>query len=242
MQYLGGKCRIAKQIIDIMSAEREEGMTWVEPFMGSGKVISLVNGRRIGADVNHEMIALFKAIKGGWKPPTDVSREFWYEVKSNQDKYSDHLKAFLSIGCSFGAVRWKAYARHDPRAGHNSAAYNSSRSLMRLKPLIENIELVTCDYKNLAIPKRSLIYCDPPYRNTSGYGFEFNHDEFDNWCRDRVKEGHYVFVSEYSMPDDFQLAWSKEVKVTVAPKDNNMAKTEKLFRLHKKPPFKLTLY
>ena len=78
MQYLGGKSRIAKQIIDIMSAEREEGMTWVEPFMGSGKVISKVSGRRIGADINHEMIALFKAIRGGWKPPTEVTREKLY--------------------------------------------------------------------------------------------------------------------------------------------------------------------
>ena len=242
MQYLGGKSRIAKEIVEVMSAEREEGMAWVEPFMGSGKVISLVNGRRIGADVNHEMIALFKAIRGGWRPPTDVSKEFFYEVKNNQDKYSDHLKAFINIGCSFGGIRWKAYARHDPRPGKNSAACNASRSLMRLKPLMEKIELVSCNYRNLVIPKRSLIYCDPPYRNTAGYGFEFNHNEFDQWCRDRVKEGHYVFVSEYNMPDDFELAWSKEVRVTVSAKINNTTKTEKLFRLHKKPPFTLALY
>ena len=107
---------------------------------------------------------------------------------------------------------------------------------------MEKIELVSCDYKNLIIPKRSLIYCDPPYRNTVSYGFEFNHDEFDQWCRDRVKEGHYVFVSEYNMPDDFELVWSKGVKVTVNSKENSMIKTEKLFRLHKKPPFKLSLY
>lgn len=239
MRYLGGKSRIAKEIVKVMSAEREEGMAWVEPFMGSGKVISLVSGRRIGSDINHEMIALFKAIRGGWKPPTDVSRELWYEVKSNQDKYSDHLKAFIGIGCSFGAVRWESYAKCNQ--GYNYAQ-QSHNSLMKLRPLIEDIELCSCDYKNLAIPKQSLIYCDPPYRNTAGYGFEFNHDEFDQWCRDRVKEGHYVFVSEYTMPNDFQLAWSKEVKVTLNHKINNMTKTEKLFRLHKKPPFKLTLY
>ncbi len=239
MQYLGGKSRIAKEIVEVMSAEREEDMTWVEPFMGSGKVISLVNGRRIGADVNHEIIALFKAIRGGWRPPTDVSKEFYYEVKNNQDKYSDHLKAFISIGCSFGAIRWRAYARSNRGDNYAKSAHNS---LMKLNPLIQGIGLYSCDYKSLAIPKRSLIYCDPPYRNTAGYGFEFNHDEFDDWCRDRVKEGHYVFVSEYNMPEDFELVWSKEVKVTVSTKSNNMTKTEKLFRLHKKPPFKLSLY
>lgn len=239
MRYLGGKSRIAKEITEVMSAEREEGMTWVEPFMGSGKVISLVNGRRIGADVNHEIIALFKAIRGGWKPPTDVSRGFYSEVKNNQDKYSDHLKAFISMGCSFGAIRWGSYAKCKSARNYAQEARNA---LMKLKPLIQNMSLYSCDYAELAIPERSLIYCDPPYRNTAGYGFEFNHDEFDQWCRDRVKEGHYVFVSGYTMPDDFELAWSKEVKVTLSHKDNRMTKTESLFRLHKKPPFKLTLY
>jgi DNA adenine methylase len=239
MRYLGAKNRIAKEIVEVMSAEREEGMTWVEPFMGSGKVISLVNGRRIGADVNHEMIALFKAIRGGWKPPADVSREFYYEVKNNQENYSEHFKAFINIGCSFGGKRWGGFATDNASRNYAQQAHNT---LMRLKPLIQDIGLHSCDYKDLAIPKQSFIYCDPPYRNTTGYGFKFNHDEVDDWCRDRVKEGHYVFVSEYSMPDDFELAWSKEVKVTLDFKDNNMTKTEKLFRLHKKPPFKLTLY
>ena len=80
MQYLGSKSKICRQIISVMSAEREEGMTWVEPFVGSGKVICKVHGRRIGADVNHEMIALLKAVQDGWKPPTGVSKEFYYKV------------------------------------------------------------------------------------------------------------------------------------------------------------------
>ena len=239
MRYLGGKSRIAKEIVEVMSAEREKGMAWVEPFMGSGKIISLVNGRRIGADVNHEMIALFKAIRGGWRPPADVSREFYCEVKNNQDKYSDHLKAFIGIGCGFGGIRWGSYAEDKSLRNYALECHNS---LIRLKSLIQDIELCSCDYKNLIIPKHSLIYCDPPYRNTAGYGFEFNHDDFNDWCRDRAKEGHYVFVSEYNMPDDFELAWSKEVRVTVGFKSNNIIKTEKLFRLHKKPPFKLSLY
>lgn len=241
MRYLGGKSRIAKEIIEVMSAEREEGMAWVEPFMGSGKVISLVNGRRIGADVNHEMIALFKAVRGGWEPPTDVSKEFYYEVKNNQDEYPDHLKAFINIGCSFGAKRWGGFAFCKAKTNYAQEAYNS---LMRLKPLIQGIELHSCDYADLAIPERSLIYCDPPYRNTTDYGFKFDHNKFDIWCRDRVKEGHYVFVSEYAMPDDFELAWSKEIKckLTKSADNNYITKTEKLFRLHKKPPFKLTLY
>ena len=238
MRYLGGKSRIAKQIISVMSAEREEGMPWVEPFMGSGKVISKVQGRRIGADINHEMIALFKAIREGWEPPTQVSRDFYYEVRSNQDKYPDHLKAFIGIGCSFGGMRWMSYAQS--RRGDNFAlaAYNS---LMRLKPLLEGVELNACDYQSLVIPERSLIYCDPPYKNTRGYGFDFNHERFYSWCKNKVKEGHYLFVSEYSMPSYFEEAWSGLVQVSLAP-NKSTKKIERLFRLHRKPAFSLKMY
>ena len=241
MRYLGGKSRIAKQIIDIMSAEREEEMAWVEPFMGSGKVISQVSGRRIGADINHEMIALFKAIRGGWKPPTEVTREFYETVKNNQHNYSDHLKAFLSFGCSFGGKRWGSYANPDPRPGRQSQAKYTHDALIKLKPRISSIELFSCDYKSLHIPPRSLIYCDPPYANTTRYGFNFDHNEFYDWCRARVAEGHYLFVSEYSMPPDFQEIWSKKVVVTVG-QVNDCYKIERLYRLHEKPPFSLKMY
>jgi len=239
MQYLGGKSRIAKQIIDIMSAEREEGMTWVEPFMGSGKVISKVSGRRIGADINHEMIALFKAIRGGWKPPTEVTREFYQTIKNNQENYTDHLKGFVSIGCAFGGKRWDAYAQNNKGRNYARCAYDA---LMKLKPQIKDIELFSCDYNSLNIPSRSLIYCDPPYANTGGYGFEFDHDEFYQWCRDRVADGHYLFVSEYNMPSDFQEVWSRETDVTLSPNNNSLKKVERLYRLHKKPPFSLKMY
>lgn len=238
MRYLGGKSRISKQIISIMEAERETEMAWVEPFMGSAKVISQVRGRRIGADANHEMIALLKAVKGGWRPPTEVTRDFYYEVKNNQNKYPDHLKAFVNIGCSFGAKRWGGYATDNKSKNY---ALQSHVALMRLKPLISDIELHSTDYKALDIPARSLIYCDPPYASTTGYGFEFNHDEFYSWCRDKVAQGHYLFVSEYSMPGDFELVWAQDVPVTLG-KDHVLTKTECLYRLHKKPPFSLKMY
>ena len=237
MQYLGGKSRICNQSISVMSAEREEGMAWVEPFMGSGKVISKVAGKRIGADVNHEMIALFKAIRGGWTPPTEVTREFYYEVKNNQDRYPDHLKAFLNIGCSFGGMRWSSFAQN--KRGRNYAL-DACNSLLKIRPLLKGIDLYSCDYQCLNIPARSLIYCDPPYAGTAGYGFDFNHIDFYRWCENKVDEGHYVFVSEYSMPDLFKEAWRGEVQVSLGP-DNGNRKVERLFRLHKKPEFTLKM-
>lgn len=241
MHYLGGKGRIAKQIVSVMDSEREHDMIWVEPFMGSGKVISLIKGRRIGSDANYEVIELFKAIRRGWEPPDEVSREFYHEVQNNKDKYPSHLRAFINIGCSFGGIRWNSYAENS--RGDNFAL-RCKNSLMKLNSLMSDVELYSVDYRSLHIPNRALIYCDPPYANTTGsckYIAPFNHEEFYAWCRDKVAEGHYLFVSEYSMPDDFELAWSQDVLVSPGV-GNKLVKTERLYRLHKKPPFSLKMY
>lgn len=236
MQYLGGKSRIAKQLVNYMSAVRDDDMTWVEPFMGSGKVISKVNNPRIGADINHELISLFKMLQQGYKPPTDVSENLYNEIKNNQDNYPAHLRGFVSFACSFGGRRWGGFAKNERNENYSLQGYNS---LMRQKPSMDGVDLYCCDYKDLKIPPKSLIYCDKPYIDTAGYGFEFNHLEFYQWCIDRANDGHLVFISEYQAP--FELVWSEEVDVTIA-KDKIIKRTEKLFRVHKEQSFKLRKY
>jgi len=237
MQYMGGKTRIAKEIVEVMSAERGLNMPWVEPFVGSAKVIEKVNGDRIGADINHELISLFNMIQNGYEPPKEVSKELYSHIKDNQDQYPDHLKGFVSFACSFGGRRWDTYAKN--KKGQNFALM-SSRTLIKQKPFLKGVKFICSDYQNLKIPNRSLIYCDPPYKDTAGYGFEFDHEVFYKWCLDRVEEGHLVFISEYDSP--FELAWSKEVNIYMSSNNNNMIKSEKLYRVHKKQTFKLWSY
>ena len=219
-----------------MQAEREEGMTWVEPFMGSGKVISQVKGPRIGNDINNELIALFKKIQEGYEPPKELSEDQYYHIKKNQDEYSEELKGFVSFGCSFGGKRWNGYAKN---ARNDNYCYNSYKSIMKLKQGLIGVELFCTDYKNLIIPERSLIYCDPPYRSTTGYGFNFDHEEFYEWCKDKVKEGHKVFISEYEAP--FSVVWSKKINGTLN-RNQITKKIEKLYKVHKERSFNLSMY
>ena len=55
MKYMGSKHGIAKEIMPIMLKERGQ-RTWVEPFVGGGNMIDKVQGKRIGADINHYVI------------------------------------------------------------------------------------------------------------------------------------------------------------------------------------------
>lgn len=74
----------------------------------------------------------------------------------------------------------------------------SIESLNRL----QSIESLNLSYELVDIPKDAVVYCDPPYINTITYLSEFNHFEFYNWCR---KQNSLVFISEYTMPEDFYL-------------------------------------
>lgn len=63
------------------------------------------------------------------------------------------------------------------------------------------------------------------------YAYSIDHEKFWAWCRERVAEGHNVFVSEYNAPDDFICAWEQKVRVCVDPGTSKQA-IEKLF-IHK---------
>jgi DNA adenine methylase len=71
-----------------------------------------------------------------------------------------------------------------------------------------------------------LIYCDPPYNNTQQYKDKFKSEPFWQWCRDKVKEGHTVFISEYSAPQDFKCIWEKKIINNL----NNKNNIERLFK------------
>ena len=108
----------------------------------------------------------------------------------------------------------------------------SLESLERLERL-ENINnerllLSNLSYEEVPIESDSVIYCDPPYlkvvkqkRYNNSY---FNHNEFYEWCRKQ----NNIFISEYTMPDDFKVLYQKE-KICSLGLNNNTKTVEKLF-------------
>lgn len=88
------------------------------------------------------------------------------------------------------------------------------------------------DYRSLDIPDGAVIYCDPPYYGTGGYGMDFDHTAFWEWCRQMSNKGHDVYVSEYSAPDDFECVASKNLRTFMSSGPAPM-RTEKIFRMKK---------
>lgn len=200
MKYMGSKRRFVKDLLPIMLESRKEGQYWVEPFVGGANMIQHVDGNRIGSDVHEYLIALLSAVRDGWEPPTDVSEEMHRDVRINKDKYPPELVGFVGYCCSFGGKWFRGYARD--KEGRNYALEGHS-NLLKQAPFLKGIDFRCCSYQDLVIPPRSLIYCDPPYDEFAKYRDKFNHPVFWQWCRDKVNEGHTVFVSENKAPDDF---------------------------------------
>lgn len=83
------------------------------------------------------------------------------------------------------------------------------------------------DYRDLEILPDSVIYCDPPYKDTAGYGMEFDHESFYDWCE---KQTSLVLISEYWMPEDrFVCIAEFERKSTFSPTNNSLSCIEKVF-------------
>ena len=103
----------------------------------------------------------------------------------------------------------------------------SLKSLQSLQSLesLERLFATQKSYNEVEILPDSLIYCDIPYKNTSGYIGEFNHEEFYNWCREQKE---LLIISEYTMPDDFICIAQKGKRVLYGDKKVKFA-TEKLF-------------
>lgn len=103
----------------------------------------------------------------------------------------------------------------------------SLQSLERLERLqsLERLKLSRKDYSDVAIPPGATVYCDPPYANTTGYIDDFDHERFYRWLRSMEFP---VFVSEYSMPDDF-ICFASIDKACTYSSSKTIKRVEKMF-------------
>jgi DNA adenine methylase len=229
MKYMGSKKRIVKCILPIMLAERKPDQWWVEPFVGGGNVISEVEGKRLGADAHKYTIEALISIRDCLDELPKNNKEFTeedYKKLKLSDSYKH--KGYAGFAYSFGA-KWFGGWRRD-KEGRRDYVSEAYKNAVKQSPKLKGVVLVNSDYRNLQIPENSLIYCDPSYNGTTEYRVKFNHTIFWQWCRDKAREGHTVFVSEYNAPDDFECLWQKEIVSSLTLNTGAKRGIEKLFR------------
>lgn len=228
MKYMGSKARIAKYILPIILKDRKPGQYYVEPFVGGANMIDKVDSPRIGADINIYNICLFKGIQEGFVPPDFISESDYKKAQLNREVTP--LVSFIGYGCSYSGKWFGGYARgNDNKGNPRNYCLESKNNIMNQSHILKDVLFIHSSYDELEIPDNSIIYCDPPYENTTSYKDKFNHSKFWQWCRDMANKGHKVFVSEYNAPDDFECIWQMEVNSSLTKDTGSKKATEKLF-------------
>jgi len=225
---MGSKGRYAKYILPIILKDRRQEQWYVEPFVGAFNIIDKVDGLRLANDINPYIIALYKAVQAGWEPPDTLTKEEYQDIRFNKDKYPKHLVGFVGFGCSFGGKWFGGYAQDKEQRNYCAA---SKRSVLKQAANLKDVVIENKNYWEITIPPNSIVYCDPPYENTTKYKTKnpFDHARFWDWVRVTAKEGHTVFVSEYNAPVDFECVWSKTVNNTLT-QIGSQERVEKLFK------------
>lgn len=239
MKYLGSKNRIAKHILPIILENKDECGWYVEPFVGGCNLIDKIPTDSlvlIGGDSNEYIIEMWKALIGGWVPPK-ISRVRYQEIriglKNGEHRAEPAMIGWTGVACSYSGRWFEGYAgitktKDGVRDYQEEALKNVKKQIQNLR----RVNFVHSDYHNIQTPYRSIIYCDPPYKNTKKYHQDFNHEQFWKWAESKARYGHYVYVSEYEAPEGWHCVWSGEVSSSL--RANGVIKgakktTEKLF-------------
>lgn len=225
MKYVGSKSRIAKHIVPIIQSyiDQTNAAFYLEPFVGGANVIDKIScDRKLGYDINHYLIELFKHMELVDTLPEEITKEEYaavrHDYQTGEHKYPDWYIGAVGFLASYngkffggraGTVRTKI--------GTIRNYYDEAkRNLIAQIPSLVDVEFGEADYKQLDMSKfqHGVIYCDIPYKNTTGYQNEFNHDEFWDWA-ERCSRNNIVLVSEQVAPDHWKSIWSQPVKRTL---------------------------
>ena len=87
---------------------------------------------------------------------------------------------------------------------------------------LQSLQSLQSDYRNVTIPKNALIYCDPPYNQTNCGKYDgFDSERFYAWAEEQTN----IFISEYSMPDNFiPIAYTEKSILSAANGNSHKAK------------------
>lgn len=168
-------------------------------------------------------------MQNGYDLPEVITEKDYYYIKEHKDE-NPALTGFVGFACSFGGKWFGGYARDKAQVNY---ALRGKKSLASKMKTLMDAKFTCLDYRKVELPEGSIIYADPPYKNTTKYANNiFDHDAFWRYMRE-ISQNHIVYISELNAPDDFVCIWQKEVRrILDVNKNNQFKSTEKVF-VHK---------
>lgn len=238
MKYVGSKNKISKYIIPILQKVINDNNidTYIEPFVGGANVIDKIKcENKIGYDKNEYLIALLNAIKEGYIPPKDMTKEEYTLIKNNMSLFPKKLVGVAGFCATYNGGWMRRYGgKAQTKSGKIRNYYDESvRNLLAQSKNLLGVQFLHSEFQDINIEENCVIYCDPPYINSSYemYQGDFPYELYYEWVKQKSKN-NVVVCSEYWMPDDFVSIWEMEVRMSLDNKNSKQNRVEKLF-VHK---------
>lgn len=239
MKYVGSKNRLSKQIAPIIQryvydCMIHKGNGYWEPFVGGANMIDKIRCyRKCGSDIHPYLIALLKHVQQTTDDlPDTITKEQYYAVKANPNDYPNWYVGLVGFCASYNGKWFGGYANGVKTKIGTVRNYTDEaiKNLKKQAPNLKGIAFFCNNYAEVHEAKGYVIYCDPPYRDTTKYATsDFDYDKFYAWCKEMAKN-NIVLISEYWMPEDgFECIWEGKLKCTL-DKASRTDKTEKLYR------------
>lgn len=234
MKYMGSKSRIKKYIVPILQniIDNNNIETFIDVMCGGCNIIDSIKCKnKYANDISISLIALWRGIQSGKEIPL-YSKEDYKNILKNKEKYDDFTLGVVGYLHSYNAKYFGGYAGEIITKTGVKRDYRleSISNILKQRGKILDIKFFNKDYKEMKNVKDTLIYADIPYKDTTDYNSNFNHEQFWDWCR-KVSENNIVVISELQAPNDFICIWQQEVTRTQNNRDR-FKSIEKLF-VHK---------
>ena len=217
MKYVGAKHLVGKKLSDFLCCliDPSEVDGYLEPFCGSlgvfKNMVACDYKHNYASDIHPDLILMWKALqKNKLHLPKTMTYSKWKKLK-NQTTPSA-LRGAVGFGLSFGGDFFSGYIQKYASDSGRDFYKELKNSLEKIKPIIQkpNVSFYNKKYYEWE-PENMLIYCDPPYKNTTQYKTE---------------------VFDYKLFWDTMRSWSK--KITYLSQKKLHPRTSKVFGVLKK--------
>lgn len=164
---------------------------------------------------------------------------YLYSKKHSDIKYKLAKEIIEKHDCFYRYKQTETYKRCIAKNGRlkqlkRLQQLEQAAQLERLQQLerVKEIKFYNKDYKEFSEIKNSIIYLDPPYKDTYKV-YKHNNLDYDNfykWCESMSKD-NIVLISGYHMPDDFEVVYEFTKAKSTIQSGHHESKYEKLYMI-----------
>lgn len=229
LRRLGNKKKLAQQIQTYFPAHK----LYIEPFFGAGGMYFNKPKAKFNImnDQDGEVFNLFMVVKN----QPDELLDAWISMPLHHDLWK-WWKENHEQDPVWRAVRFLFYSNYGFMGMPQTMMFNHGNSkqlvtsnILRTQELLNNVEFMNCDFRkmfsmlSLSSEKDVLIYCDPPYLDTTdNYESSFKHEDSDDLFKILMDTGHRWCMSEFDHPHIIDNAREYGCEVIVLGERHNI--------------------